>query len=61
MYKEVDYIPVEANFALAEEWEEAITAAMLVWMRPSSIGDRRIVIDMFNAMLMHAPSPKMEK
>jgi hypothetical protein len=52
-------IPVEAVFAQAPEWEPAIAAAMKVWLDRSSIGDRRKIIALFNAMLLKAPPPEV--
>ena len=56
MAKKIDYIPVKAAFAQAEEWEEAIEAGIKEWLVPSNLGDRRKVIRLFNAMLSKAPS-----
>jgi hypothetical protein len=56
--KRVDYIPDKAAFAQSPEWEDAIDAAIRIWIRPVSIGDRRVVIDIFNAMLARAPECK---
>lgn len=51
----VDFIPIKASFAQAPEWEDAIEAAIKIWLEPTSIGDRRKVIKLFNAMLSKAP------
>ena len=56
--KQVDYIPTKACFAQALEWEEAIEAGIKAWLNPSSIGDRRKVIRIFNMMLEKAPAIK---
>jgi hypothetical protein len=53
----VSPIPAEAYGAQAPEWEPAIAAGIKVWTEPSSIGDRRKVIGVFNAMLLAAPPP----
>ncbi len=53
--KNVDYIPIKASFAQAPEWEDAIEAAIKVWLEPTSLGDRRKVIGIFNTMLSKAP------
>jgi len=57
---EIDFIPVKANFAQAPEWEDAIEAAIKVWLEPSNLGDRRKVIRLFNAMLNKAPLASSE-
>lgn len=54
----VSPIPPEAYGAQAPEWEPAIAAGIKVWIEPSSIGDRRKVIHLFNAMLRAAPPPE---
>lgn len=59
--KQIEEIPVKANFALAEEWEPAIDAGIRVWLESSSIGDRRKLIRMFNAMLALAPEVTNKK
>lgn len=54
--KRVDYIPLEASFAQAPEWEPAIDAGITQWIRNTNIGDRRKVIAIFNDMLYCAPT-----
>jgi hypothetical protein len=54
--RRVDYIPLEASFAQAPEWEPAIDAGITQWIRNTNIGDRRKVIAIFNDMLYCAPT-----
>jgi hypothetical protein len=53
--RSVPFIPPEAAFAQAPEWEASIAAGVSVWLNPRSFVDWDLIIDIFNAMLKNAP------
>ena len=59
--KTVEYMNAKCAFAQDERWERALLEGSKVWLRPANLGDRRVLIDLFNTMLFYAPGVENEK